>query len=143
MPRLFALLDCVWSLYPTTGATIMRTDQVRAAGGYGDVESGEDWCLGVSLAFRGRVGWSERPGRVYRLDDESVWARHMAVRHQLRHAGTVRDRIRPDPGIPGWAKSALPVIALGQYTAVLGHVGVSAARGVRRRATTTPATEQI
>src|SRR4051794_12076941 len=25
-PAVFALLDCVWSLYPTTGATIMRTE---------------------------------------------------------------------------------------------------------------------
>ena len=66
-PRLFALVDCVWSLYPSTGSTILRTAYVRAADGYFDAESGEDWCLGVSLAFRGRIGWSERPGRIYRL----------------------------------------------------------------------------
>ena len=121
----------------------MRTEHVRAAGGYGDAESGEDWCLGVSLAFRGRIGWSERPGRVYRLDEKSVWARHMTVRHQLRHARTVRERIRTDPGIAGWAEAALPLIALGEYTTVLGHVGVSAARDVRRKAITTSATDEI
>ena len=57
----------------------MRTELARTAGGYADAESGEDWCLGVSLAFRGRIGWSERPGRVYRLHPRSVWARHMTV----------------------------------------------------------------
>ena len=130
-PRLFALLDSVWSLYPTTGATIMRTELVRAAGGYGDAESAEDWCLSVSLAFRGRVGWSERPGRLYRLHEESVWARHMTVGHQLRHAHTVRERIRGDTGIAGWARAALPLIRLGQYAAVAGHLAVSAARRLR------------
>ena len=132
MPRLFALLDSTWSLYPTTGATIIRTELARGGGGYADAESGEDWCLGVSLAFRGRIGWSERPGRVYRLHPQSVWARHMTVRHQLRHARAVRARIRTDSGIATWARLALPLIQLGQYLAVAGHVAVSAARGVRR-----------
>src|SRR3954468_4561792 len=98
-PALFALLDCVWSLYPTTGATIMRTDLVRSAGGYGDAESGDDWCLGVSLAFRGRVGWNERPGRTYRLHSRSIWSRHSRAGDLLRHAGMVRERIRSDPAI--------------------------------------------
>ncbi|HZV27822.1 MAG TPA: glycosyltransferase family 2 protein, partial [Acidothermaceae bacterium] len=64
-PRLFALINCVWSMFPTTGATVMRTSTVRASGGYADADSGEDWCLGAVLAFRGRLGWSERPGRRY------------------------------------------------------------------------------
>ena len=138
-PRFFALLDCVWSLFPTTGATIMRTDSVRAAGGYGDAESAEDWSLGVSIAFRGRLGWSERPGRIYRVHDESVWARHMTVGHLVAHAAAIRRRIRADPGIAGWARAALPLIALAQYAAISAHVGVAAVRrrvlrpaGVRR-----------
>jgi glycosyltransferase involved in cell wall biosynthesis len=127
-PALFALLDCVWSLYPTTGATIMRTETVRAAGGYADAESAEDWALGVSLAFRGRVGWSERPGRIYRVHPESVWSRHMSARHLVRHAGAIRRRIRSDAGIAGWARAALPAIGLAQNAAILGHVGVAALR---------------
>jgi len=132
-PAVFALLDCVWSLYPTTGATIMRTELARSAG-YGEAESGEDWCLGVSLAFRGRVGWSERPGRTYRLHPHSIWSRHRTVRDLLRHAKAVRDRIRTDPGIAGAARTALPLIAVAQYCAVLGHLGVSATRRARRTA---------
>jgi glycosyltransferase involved in cell wall biosynthesis len=134
-PKLFALLNSVWSLYPTTGATVMRTELVRGAGGYSDAESGDDWCLGVSLAFRGRIGWSERPGRVYRLHPQSVWARHMTARHLLRHARTVRARIRTDPGIGGWAKALLPLVAGGQVAAVIGHVVLSAARNLRARPT--------
>src|SRR4051794_32213659 len=98
-PAVLAWLNCVWSLYPTTGATIMRTDLARAAGGYGEGQSGDDWCLGVSLAFRGRVGWTERPGRTYRLHPQSIWSRHSAVRDLLRHARMVRERIRSDPAI--------------------------------------------
>jgi glycosyltransferase involved in cell wall biosynthesis len=125
---LFALLDCVWSLYPTTGATIMPTETVRGAGGYGDAESAEDWSLGVSLAFRGRIGWSERAGRVYRVHGESVWARHMTAPHLVRHARAIRERIRTDMGIASWARSALPLIAIAQYGAIAAHVGVAAAR---------------
>src|SRR3954453_8238057 len=134
-PASFALLDCLWSLYPTTGATIMRTELTRSAGGYSDAESGDDWCLGVSLAFRGRLGWSERPGRAYRLHPHSIWSRHRTVRDLLRHARAVRHRIRTDRGIAGAARTALPLIAVAQYCAVLGHLGVSATRRARR---TTP-----
>lgn len=128
----FALLDSVWSLYPTTGATIMRTEMVRAAGGFGDSDSGEDWCLGVSLAFRGRIGWSEVPGRMYRLHDRSMRARHLSLRDQRRNARNVRARIRADAGIPGWARRMLPLIAVGQYAALAGHVLVRCVRRVRR-----------
>jgi glycosyltransferase involved in cell wall biosynthesis len=127
----FALLHSVWSLYPTTGSTIMRSDLVKAAGGYSDTSSGEDWCLGVSLAFRGGIGWSERPGRIYRLDDQSVLARHMTVPHLLRHARAVRERIRGDAGMPGWAHVTLPLIQLGQYAAVATHLAISVVRRLR------------
>lgn len=133
-PRLFALLHSTWSLYPTTGATIMRTDAVRSAGGFGDAETGEDWFLGVSLAFRGRFGWSERPGRVYRVHARSNWARHEAdLGYQLEHARTVRERIRSDTGIPRWARSLLPLIQFGQYVAIAGHAAVVAYRHKRSR----------
>lgn len=132
-PRLFALLDAVWSLYPTTGATIMRTDAVRAAGGYADSDSGEDWCLGVGLAFRGKLGWSERPGRLYHVHAASMWARHMTLRHQLRHAATVRARIRADPTLPAWVRGALPLIGSAQTAAVVAHELVAARRRLIRR----------
>lgn len=127
-PRLLALLHCVWSQFPTTGAAIMRSDAARAGGGFPDADSGEDWCLGASIAFRGRIGWSEEFGREYHLYPQSVWARHMTTAHQREHARAVRRRVREDRGVPGWARSLLPLICLGQYAALGGHALVVMAR---------------
>jgi glycosyltransferase involved in cell wall biosynthesis len=118
-PRLLALLQCVWSVFPSTGATIMRTALVRDAGGYSPTNSGEDWGLGVSLAFRGRFGWTERPGRLYRADPQSVWARSSDARHLRMHAREVRRRIRCDRGIAAWARAALPLITVLQHAAIV------------------------
>jgi glycosyltransferase involved in cell wall biosynthesis len=131
VPKLFSILHCVWSVLPTTGSTIMRTDLLRAGGGYGEAESGEDWVAGVSLVFRGRVGWSEEPGRVYRVHEESTWARHMSLPHQVLHARAVRDRIRADAGIPDWVRTSLPLIQLAQYLAIGAHGLLLAARRLR------------
>jgi glycosyltransferase involved in cell wall biosynthesis len=131
-PRALALVHSVWSVFPTTGATIMRTDLLRAGGGYSEAESGDDWVAGVSLVFRGRVAWSERPGRVYRrVHDTSIWSRHMAPGYQLRHAGTVRRRLRQDPAVPGWVKALIPLVGAAQYGAIGAHELVAALRRVR------------
>lgn len=132
-PRPFALLDSIWSLYPTTGATIIRTELARAAGGYGNSNSGEDWCLGVSLAFRGRVGWTERPGRLYRIHPGSTWAQHMSPADLVNHARAVRERIRTDPGVPEWARRLLPLVWVGQGAAIAAHVARERARGLQPR----------
>jgi hypothetical protein len=104
----------------------MRTESVRAVGGYGKADSGEDWALGVSLAFRGAVGWSERPGRLHRTPEESPDG---ATPDELRrHAREIRDRIRSDGGIPDWVRVSLPAIWLGQWVAIGTHVGLEALR---------------
>lgn len=118
-PRLLQAVQCVWSVFPSTGATIMRTALVRDAGGYPATASGEDWALGVSLAFRGRLGWTERPARLYRLDAQSVWARSSDARHLRAHAREVRRRIGDDRGIAGWARAARPLIAILQHAAIV------------------------
>lgn len=129
-PRLLAFVQCVWSVFPSTGATIMRTALVRDAGGYAATTSGEDWVLGVSLAFRGPLGWTERPGRLYRSDPQSVWARCSDAHHLRAHACEVRRRIRHDRGIAGWARAALPLIAALQHVAIV----LSRIRSARGRA---------
>jgi glycosyltransferase involved in cell wall biosynthesis len=118
-PRLLALVNSIWSQYPTTGATMMRTDVVRHAGGYGEAESGDDWSLGVALLWRGRVGWSERPGRHYRRHTLSLWRRCSTTQHLLDHARVVRAGLRRDPAVPRWCRAAMPLIQLGQYAAIL------------------------
>lgn len=124
-PRLFAVVNSVWSMFPTTGATIMRTDKVRASGGYSDADSGDDWCLGASLAFRGRLGWSERPGRRYLQHEGSIWDTYGSPRHQLAHSADVRRRLGSDRYLPRWLRGALPVVAMAQWSAVAAHTLVA------------------
>lgn len=121
-PRLLAAINAVWSTYPTTGATIMRTAVVRACGGYSDAESGDDWCLGAALLFHGRVGWSERPGRHYLQHEGSIWSTYGGPANQLRHAATVRRRLAGDPELSASARALLPLLGLAQRAAVAGHL---------------------
>jgi glycosyltransferase involved in cell wall biosynthesis len=116
-PRLFALANTVWSLLPTQGATIMRTGDVRGCGGYADSDRGEDWVLATSLAFRGRVSFDRRSGLCYRARADSPGELALSATVLLDNAGRVRRRIRGDPAIPGWVKSALPPIAAAQWAA--------------------------
>jgi glycosyltransferase involved in cell wall biosynthesis len=115
--RAFALADCVWSLFPATGSALMRTDAARATG-FGDANSGEDWVLGVSLAFRGRVILETRPGRIYRRHAGSLWETQRDGSQLVVHARAVRNRLRADPAVPRWVRFLLPFIALLQLAAV-------------------------
>jgi glycosyltransferase involved in cell wall biosynthesis len=119
--RVFALIDCVWSMFPTTGATVMRTEVVRACGGFGDANSGEDWSLGAALVWRGGVGWSERPGRRYLQHEGSAWNLFGSPRHQLENARAVRQRLAADTGVPSLVRALLPLVGLVQVTAVAAH----------------------
>src|SRR5262245_6728493 len=110
--RVFAILNSIWSLLPIQGCAVMRTEQVRAAGGYADTDLGEDWDLGAVLAWRARVEVSERLGLYYR-STEGASGRRARTREELRtSAGRVRQRIRRDPKVPGWAKALVPLIGL-------------------------------
>lgn len=113
----FAFGHCVWSLFPTTGSTIIRATPARESG-FADANSGEDWVLGVSLAFRGRIVLDPRPGRIYRRHAQSLWETQRSARQLVRHARAVRERLRADPAVPAWARSLLPAVALFQLIAV-------------------------
>ena len=88
-PRLLAFANSIWSQYPTVGATAMRTDAVRAAGGYADASVGEDWSLGAALLWRGAASWSERPGRLYRQHSIATLQRHSSRADLLERAGAI------------------------------------------------------
>lgn len=109
-PMPFALVNSVWSVYPTTGATLLRADAVRAAGGFGDASSGEDWSLGVSLAFRGRLLFEETPGRIYRRHAGSLWEKQGGRADLVRNAAAVRARLRADPAAPAALRPVLGVL---------------------------------
>jgi glycosyltransferase involved in cell wall biosynthesis len=117
LPPLFALANAVWSLLPTQGCTIMRVDDVRACGGYADSSHGEDWTLGVSLAFRGQVSFDHRSGLCYRPRADSPGVAPLGAAVLLDNARTVRARIRSDPAIPSAVRAALPLIAAVQWLA--------------------------
>jgi len=116
--RSFALANSIWSLLPIQGCAIMRTEQARDAGGYPDADFGDDWVLGVSLAWRGRVEVSERLGRYYRLTEGSITGRIWDAQQLRGNARLVRARIRRDPGVPAWARALIPAIALLQLFAI-------------------------
>ena len=130
----FALVDCVWSMFPTTGATLIRTDVARACGGFGDANSGEDWSLGAALVWRGRVGWSERPGRRYLQHEGSAWNLFGSPRHQLENAHAVRRRLAEDAALPTWAKAVLPIVGILQIAAVVTHAAAGKLRRLATRA---------
>ena len=133
-PRLFALANAVWSLVPTQGCAVMRTDAVREAGGFGDSSQGEDWVLATSLTFRGRIAFDERPALLYRLREDSPGEGSMPVRVLAANARRVRRRLRADPAVPGWARGLLPVLAAVQWAAIfLLRPSVRTARVLLRR----------
>lgn len=117
-PGTFALLHCVWSLFAIQGCALLRTEQVRAAGGYGDADWGDDWVLAVSLAFRGRVEMHERVGRSYRDTPASLWRRGRRAAEMVASARLVRQRLRQDSAVPGWVRASLPLVAALQLAAV-------------------------
>jgi glycosyltransferase involved in cell wall biosynthesis len=116
--RAFALAHSVWSLFPSTGSTIMRTQAVVDAGGYADSSSGEDWVLGASLAVRGRVLLESRPGRLY-SDHSGALRESLRSPTQLEaNAREVRKRLRNDAAVPHWMALLLPLIGGAQIVAI-------------------------
>jgi glycosyltransferase involved in cell wall biosynthesis len=125
----FAVLNAVSSLYAVTGS-VMRTAAARDAG-FPSASAGDDWVMGVSMAFRGRVTVRPEPGRIYRRHPGSLSASWTAA-DALAHARLVRQRMRTDPAVPSAARWALPAIWLGQQL-VLRVLRPVARRTPRRR----------
>ena len=132
-PWALALANSVWLLLPTQGCAILRTGQVRDAGGYADVDCGEDWVLAVSLAFRGRAEVSQRFGLCYRPTPGSLWPRPLQPRELWASAERFRTRLREDPYVPHLAHALLPAIAALQLVAI--HLVRPVYRAARRLAT--------
>jgi glycosyltransferase involved in cell wall biosynthesis len=110
-PRMFALADSVWSLLPIQGCALLRTEQVRSAGGYADTDLGEDWDLAAMLAWRGRVEISDRLARYYRSTEGSSERRTRTAADLRGPARRLRERMRSDPAVPRWARLLTPLVA--------------------------------
>jgi glycosyltransferase involved in cell wall biosynthesis len=127
-PRLCALLNAVWAIYPITGAVLIRTSQARAVGGHSDVDNGDARCLGAALLFRGRVGWSEELGYLYHQHPGSNLDRFSGVGAILDSHAAVRRRLRSGLGGPSWLRPLIPLIAVAQWTAVAAHLMLTGLR---------------
>lgn len=114
--RLFATVNAVASLYGIGGA-VVRTGPARQAG-FPDVEGGDDWAMGVALAFRGRVRVLDEPGRIYHYDAGSV-SSAWTWRERMAHARLVRSRLRTDPTVPRAVRVLLPLVATAQTVVIL------------------------
>jgi hypothetical protein len=131
LPRVFALLGALNSLYPTSGA-LVRT-HAAATTAFPDADGGDDWVFGVSLAFRGRVALDPQPGRLYRRHADSVSAGWRTA-DVLRHAALVRRRVRSDPAVPAAVRFIAPCFAL-VHCFILCVLRPAARRTTRRRRT--------
>jgi len=110
-PRSFALANLRYNCFPVVGG-ILRTASVRDAGGFGDSSVGEDWILGMLLAFRGAIGFSEEPAFLRRVQSGSLWYRTHAQADYLHRCELLRARVRADEAVPRWVKAFLPLLAL-------------------------------
>jgi glycosyltransferase involved in cell wall biosynthesis len=109
--RVFALANLRYNCFPVVGG-ILRTAAVREAGGFGDANVGEDWILGVQLAFRGPIEFERSPTFLRRVHEGSLWYRPHAPEVYLARTDQLRERVGRDPSVPAWVKAALPLLAL-------------------------------
>jgi glycosyltransferase involved in cell wall biosynthesis len=129
-PRLFAWANATWSLMPTQGAAILRTAAVREVGGCADASHGEDWALGASLAFRGRIAFDRHPVLVYRWRPDSPGVGSTSPRVLLKNARRIRDRLRHDPVVDA-GNCAIALLASAQVLAVVAQPLVRSMRRLR------------
>jgi glycosyltransferase involved in cell wall biosynthesis len=109
--RVFALANLRYNCFPVVGC-VLRTEAVRAAGGFGDGDVGEDWILGTQLAFRGPIDFQRRPVFVRRVHEGSLWYRRHSREALLRRCDLLRARVRRDRAVPARVRAALPLLAL-------------------------------
>ena len=130
-PPAFAVANAMWSLLPTQGATLLRTEVVREVGGYDDSDrGGDDWPFCAALAFRGPIAFSPAPGLVYRWRPASPGGEETQRSLIAGNAARVRRRLERDAGLPRWTRWVLPTLPAGHALAV--NLVRPAVRGLRR-----------
>jgi len=112
-PTLFGIANVAVNLYPSVGATLIKTEAARLAGGFPDSDFLETWAFGVSLALSAPVALSRRYCKLYRVSDEASlknrgwgdWRASWTGRRELRH------RARRHFG-PAWGGALLTAAVL-------------------------------
>lgn len=112
LPRLLALVNTV-KMILSMSCTLLRTDAVRAAGGFSSDVAEEDWVLSAALAFHGPIVAGTKVVRRYRLRPDGLntqkaadWRISSAARRELRR------RLRHDPAVPLAVRLATPLLAV-------------------------------
>ncbi len=117
-PSLVALFFSTRLAYPLHGA-LLRTDEVRAAGGFADVSHAEDWPLTIALALRGPLVQTTEPVYNYRRQGTVVGLHTQMVTMSTRDRMAIRARIRASlrdmPGCPAWLRSSIMSRALAAF----------------------------
>jgi Glycosyl transferase family 2 len=127
-PLLFAIANATWSLMPTQGATLLRTDLLRELGGYEDSEAGgDDWPLAAVLPFRGKVAFEGFPALMYRRRPNSPGGDAFPSDRISRAARRVQARLQGEPSVSRWVLWILPLLQLAAIRLVRPMV-----RGARR-----------
>jgi glycosyltransferase involved in cell wall biosynthesis len=101
--RLFGLASVVRNRYATVGS-ILRTDAVRGAGGFSDLNYCEDWSLATALAFRGRVHLVQEGAFLARIHTGSMIHQGGTPAGIVRALYPLYRRWLLDPAIPIWLK---------------------------------------
>lgn len=111
--RTYAGVNTVLMLVGAMGA-VLRTDAVRAIGGFAVDPVEEDWTLTALLPFHGPIVRDANP-------TYHVWVRHDGTTvGMMRNAPasgiparrSIRVRLRNDPTVPRWMRAALPLVAV-------------------------------
>jgi glycosyltransferase involved in cell wall biosynthesis len=103
---LLAMANVYRNMIPVVGASLLRTDVVRRAGGFSDSDRGEDWGLGVILGFSGRVEFIDHPTLLYRVRDETLASAGESISAILATRKAVRQRVRDSELVPVYGRLA-------------------------------------
>jgi glycosyltransferase involved in cell wall biosynthesis len=94
------------------GGSTFRTEALRRAGGYSDLDYNEDANLSLLLAFLGEVELHASPSRRYRIHAGTV-SRNAPDDGVVRASfADARRRLRRHPEVPIWAKALLPLVTI-------------------------------
>jgi glycosyltransferase involved in cell wall biosynthesis len=102
--HLLGLATLRFNIFPIVGCAAIRTEVFRDAGGFGDGNLGEDWELCAALAWRGRIRFHRRPGRLYAVEEGSLWHRSHPRELLERRYDAFQARVLRDRRVPAYAR---------------------------------------
>jgi glycosyltransferase involved in cell wall biosynthesis len=105
--HLLGLAALRFNIFPIVGCAAIRTEAFRDSGGFGDGNLGEDWELCAALTWRGRMLFYRRPGRLYAVEEGSLWHRAHSREAFERQYSAFQLRLAADPCVPAYAKLLL------------------------------------